>query len=103
MKAHQRIVLILTLLAAQTTLPVTVLNLNDTGSGSLRQALSAAPSGGTIDFTPGLNGTIVLTSGQLLLGRNVTITVPAPRTSRSAAPPTALWKFLPESPPVLTG
>ena len=40
----------------------------DSGSGSLRAAISAAASGETITFAPGLNGaTITLTSGELAI------------------------------------
>src|SRR5262249_15453 len=44
-------------------LPSTVTNLNDAGAGSLRQAILDTPAGGTVDFQPGLAGTITLTSG----------------------------------------
>ena len=51
------------------TLPSTfpVLNLQDSGAGSLRAAVlnADAISGATIDFASGLHGTIVLTSGEL--------------------------------------
>src|SRR5262245_233162 len=52
------------------TLPstFTVLNLNDSGAGSLRRAVLLAnlnPGADTINFAPGLTGTIPLTSGQL--------------------------------------
>ena len=43
-------------------LPSTVTNLNDAGAGSLRQAILDTPAGGTVDFQPGLSGTITLTS-----------------------------------------
>jgi hypothetical protein len=38
----------------------TVTNLNDTGAGSLRQAIFDIGSGGTIDFQPGLSGVIAI-------------------------------------------
>src|SRR5438876_204504 len=52
------------------TLPstFTVFNLNDSGFGSLRQAVFLAnvfPGADTINFAPWLSGTIKLTSGQL--------------------------------------
>ena len=51
-----------------------VTNTADTGSGSLRQAISTASAGDTISFTPALSGrTIVLTNGQLELSNSVTI------------------------------
>src|SRR6266545_163542 len=55
-----------------TTIPV--INTNDSGSGSLRQALSDANNGDTIDFDSSLEGQIItLTSGQLLVNRSVGI------------------------------
>ncbi len=53
---------------------LTVENLDDSGPGSLREALSLIADGGTITFDPGLAaGTIGLTSGQLNVERSVTI------------------------------
>ena len=53
---------------------VTVMNNNDTGTGSLRAAIAAATSGETIKFSSKLNGeTIALGSGPLTLGVNLTI------------------------------
>ncbi len=56
--------------------PSTVMNLLDSGPGSLRQAILDTPSGGTVDFQPGLTGTITLTSGELLIGQDLTIAGP---------------------------
>jgi len=53
---------------------ITVTNTNDSGPGSLRQALSIATDGDTIDF--GVTGTITLTSGELLVNDSITITGP---------------------------
>ncbi len=53
---------------------ITVQNLNDSGAGSLRQALADASSGDTIVFT-GLSGTINLSS-ELTIDKNITITGP---------------------------
>jgi hypothetical protein len=56
---------------------LTVLNTNDSGSGSLRQAIADAGHGDTILFDNSLNGqTITLTSGQLLITKNLTISGP---------------------------
>ena len=53
---------------------IMVLNTNDSGSGSLRDAVVNAPNGAVISFAPALSGqTILLTSGQILLSNNVTI------------------------------
>ncbi len=56
--------------------PSTVTNLNDAGVGSLRQAILDTPAGGTVDFQPGLTGTIVLTSGELAITHDLTIIGP---------------------------
>ena len=51
---------------------ISVTNTNDSGPGSLRQALAIANDGDTIDAT-GVSGVITLTSGELLVGKSVTI------------------------------
>jgi hypothetical protein len=53
---------------------ITVTNTNDSGPGSLRQALANANNGDTINFA--VTGTITLTSGELVIGKNVTIAGP---------------------------
>ena len=53
---------------------ITVSNLNDSGPGSLRQALADAGDGDTINFA--LSGTISLTSGELVIDKNITISGP---------------------------
>jgi hypothetical protein len=56
---------------------ITVINTNDSGAGSLRQAITDSSSGDTINFDSSLNGqTITLTSGELLINKNLTITGP---------------------------
>jgi hypothetical protein len=67
------------LLLAATTMSahaatITVTNLNDSGPGSLRQALANANNGDTINFA--VAGTISLGSGELVISRNVTIAGP---------------------------
>ncbi len=53
---------------------LTVTTLDDSGPGSLREALSLIADGGTITFDPSLaGGTINLTSGQLTISSGVTI------------------------------
>src|ERR1700751_4320532 len=54
---------------------ITVTNTNDSGPGSLRDALGIANDGDTIDAT-GVSGTILLTSGELQINHNVTINGP---------------------------
>jgi hypothetical protein len=84
-----------------TTAPGTVIvtNLNDSGAGSLRQALIDAEDGGTVAFNipspPGGDSTtsvftITLTSGQLTIAKNLTISGPGANVltvERSAAAP----------------
>ncbi len=57
---------------------LTVTNTNDAGSGSLRQAIADAAPGDTIHFSA--TGTITLTSGELLIGKHLTIAGPGART-----------------------
>jgi hypothetical protein len=54
---------------------ITVTNVNDSGPGSLRQALVDVNDGDTISFA--VTGTIALTSGELLVDKNITISGPA--------------------------
>ena len=55
---------------------IVVTNTNDSGPGSLRQALAVANDGDTIDAT-GISGVINLTSGELLVSHSVTIIGPS--------------------------
>jgi predicted outer membrane repeat protein len=56
---------------------LTVTNNLDSGSGSLRAVINKANKGDTIVFTPSLDGqTITLTSGELLIKKNITINGP---------------------------
>ena len=73
------ILLLLTLLCAAVAslqsvhaATITVTNTNDSGTGSLRQALAAAYDGDTINFASP-TGTIALTSGELVVDKSVTI------------------------------
>ncbi|MGD8855907.1 MAG: family 16 glycosylhydrolase, partial [Chloroflexota bacterium] len=60
-------------------LAVTVTNNNDSGPGSLRQAIASVANGGAITFDPGLSGsTIGLTSGPLVISKDISVEGPAP-------------------------
>src|SRR4029077_3725779 len=82
------------LLLAATTMSahaatITVTNTNDSGPGSLRQALANANNGDTINFA--VTGTISLFSGDLVIGKNITIAGPGANRisidSQGFAPP----------------
>jgi hypothetical protein len=58
---------------------ITVINTNDSGPGSLRQALADANDGDTIDFDQALNGQMItVTSAELVIDKSITITGPGP-------------------------
>ncbi len=57
--------------------PLTVTSLADNDSaGTLRKAISDAKAGGTINFQPGLTGTLTLNGNQLLIDKSITISGP---------------------------
>jgi hypothetical protein len=71
--------------AAQAT-TITVINTNDSGPGSLRQALAVVNDGDTINFDSALNGqTITLTTAELLINRSITVMGRVRTCSRSRA------------------
>jgi predicted outer membrane repeat protein len=53
---------------------ITVTNTNDSGAGSLRQAVADANDGDTIEF--GVTGIITLTTGELLVNKSITVNGP---------------------------
>ena len=63
-----------------TATPTTIVtNTNDSGPGSLRQALADGNDGDIIDFDPALNGrNISLTSAELVIHKSITINGPGP-------------------------
>jgi hypothetical protein len=67
------------LLCAEGALAATVTNCNDTGSGSLRAAIAATASGGTVDFSGSLPAcTITLAAGEIPINvASLTILGPA--------------------------
>jgi len=71
-----------------------VLNLNDSGPGSLRQAIADASlqPGSTIVFKPGLNGTIALAGTQLVI--NVSMEVNGPGRDKIAISGSGLSRVL---------
>ena len=80
---HEGLFLIAVLAATAVGLPslgaatITVTNGNDSGPGSLRQALADAVNGDTINFDSSLNGQLItLTSSQLLVNKSITIAGP---------------------------
>jgi alpha-L-arabinofuranosidase len=54
-------------------LPPQVTNTNDSGPGSLRQEISDAESSDTVTFAPGLAGTIMVTSGPIVIDKSLNI------------------------------
>jgi hypothetical protein len=56
---------------------ITVTTTADSGSGSLRAALATAANGDTIDVS-GVSGTILLTTGELLVSNSLTLLGPGP-------------------------
>lgn len=57
---------------------LTVTSTADSGAGSLRNAIASASSGDTINFASSLSGQIIrLTSGELLVPNNLTVTIDA--------------------------
>ena len=67
---------------SHTLAPFSVTNTNDSGAGSLRQAVldaNAAPGADTIEFS-GVSGTITLTTGELEVTSDLTISGPGANT-----------------------
>ena len=54
-------------------MPITVTNINDSGPGSLREAIALVEAGETIEFAPGLAGEVIRLNGQLEINKDITI------------------------------
>lgn len=52
---------------------LTVTNTNDSGAGSLRQAIIDTAPGGVVDFAPGLSGQTVTLSSEIVLAKALTV------------------------------
>src|SRR4030095_11520353 len=57
---------------------ITLTDFGDSGPGTLRAALASAADGDTIVIPGGMSPTITLTTGELLITKNVTIVGPGP-------------------------
>lgn len=66
-------VAVLALLPAVLFGQITVSNLNDSGAGSLRQAIVDVPAGGTIGFSSGLAGQTLPLASELVINKDLTI------------------------------
>jgi hypothetical protein len=78
---------------------LTVTNGSDSGSGSLRQAILNASSGDLINFAAGIT-TINLTSGELLINKNLTINGPGANrltVQRSSMMPFRIFHIAPST------
>ena len=81
---------------------ITVTNLNDSGDGSLRQAIATAAAGDKITFR--VRGTIMLTSGALTIGKNLNVVGPgAKRLKISANNASRVFVILPNLSVMLSG
>ena len=108
---QQKLLAILIILtgAVSTGFAATVINTNDSGPGSLRDAIATTPAGGTVNFAlSGCPCTIVLTTGDLAITKDLTVIGPgadqltisgnnAWRPFRIGAP-----YMIPTPPPVIT-
>ncbi len=56
-----------------TTGPITVQNTNDSGTGSLRQAIADICPGGTINFASSLSGATITLASTLVIGKDLTV------------------------------
>ena len=71
---------------------ITVTNGNDSGPGSLRQALADAKDGDTINFDPSV-GVVTLTTAELTIAKSITISASAQMVTVQRAPQTEFRIF----------
>jgi hypothetical protein len=64
------------------TVPSTVTTLLDNVPGSLRDAIATTPPGGTVDFQPGLHGTITLSGVRLSITKDLILRGPGASVTR---------------------
>jgi predicted outer membrane repeat protein len=80
---HRIAIALLSIAAAAQAMAITVTNTSDGAApgpaGSLRKAINDAAAGDTIDFASSVTGTITLTSGQLVISKNMTLVGPGAR------------------------
>ena len=77
MKSHCALIFLLACLSVQSSGAATIIvtSTADNGAGTLRQALATPADGDIIDAT-GVSGTILLTSGELVVSKSVTVLGP---------------------------
>ncbi len=66
------------LLLPASALGTTVTNTNNSGGGSLRDAVANTPSGGIVDFDPGLAGSTIVLGTEIVIDKSLTIAGPGP-------------------------
>jgi hypothetical protein len=71
---------------------ITVTNGNDSGPGSLRQAIADAQDGDTINFDPSVN-TVTLTTAELVITKSITISASPPMVTVARASQTEFRIF----------
>jgi hypothetical protein len=81
--SHLITIMLLSIAAAGQAAAITVTNTSDGAApgpaGSLRKAINDAAAGNTIDFAVPVPGSITLTAGQLVIGKDVSIVGPGAR------------------------
>ncbi len=82
---------------------ITVTNTNDSGPGSLRQALAQANDGDTINFDPSVN-IVTLTTAELVITKSITISAsPQMVTVQGISQQTRIFHVMPDHTVQITG